>query len=86
MIAVITKTFGVTVSSGYRSVTHNEQVGGAPNSDHLTGNAVDFVGPPAALQRLYNWALKMHFPYVEPMSQTGGSHVHISFARGTAHE
>lgn len=73
--------FGVKVSSAYRTPQHNSEVGGAPNSDHLTGNAVDFVGPPAALKALYAWAIAMRFPYVEPWSQTGGNHVHISFAR-----
>jgi len=82
IVGTITRTFGVTVSSGYRTAAHNAEVGGAPNSDHLTGNAVDFVGSPTALRRLYQWAIKAGFPYVEPWSQTGGSHVHISFARG----
>lgn len=31
------------VTSGYRCAKHNEQVGGAPNSQHLLGLAVDVV-------------------------------------------
>lgn len=31
------------VTSGFRSREHNERIGGAPNSQHLFGNAVDFV-------------------------------------------
>ncbi len=81
VVAGIVAAFGVKVSSAYRTTSHNSEVGGAPNSDHLTGNAVDFVGPPAAMRKLYDWAIKRGFPYVEPWSQTGGSHVHISFAR-----
>jgi hypothetical protein len=72
--------FGVKVSSGFRSSAHNAEVGGAPKSDHLTGDAADFVGTPAALSALYAWAIKQGFPYVEPLSQSK-DHVHISFKR-----
>lgn len=33
----------VTINSGYRCPTHNRNVGGAQNSQHLKGTAVDFV-------------------------------------------
>lgn len=71
--------FGVTPTSGYRSADHNAAVGGARNSDHLSGDAVDFGGNPAALAALYKYA-QGRYPYVEPMSQAK-DHVHISFAR-----
>lgn len=76
----IAKQFGVRVNSGYRSAQHNAQVGGAPNSDHLTGDAVDYVGTPQQMRALYQWA-QGRFPYVEPWAQAGGNHVHISFRR-----
>lgn len=78
-VSRITQSFGVKVNSGYRSAEHNAAVGGAENSDHLRGDAVDFVGPPEAMQALYEWA-QGKFPYVEPMSQAH-DHVHISFLR-----
>lgn len=31
------------VTSGYRCPTHNTDMGGAPNSEHLRGNAADLV-------------------------------------------
>lgn len=31
----------VTISSGYRSWSHNNKIGGAKNSQHLYGNAAD---------------------------------------------
>lgn len=77
----IAERFGVKVNSGYRSAEHNAAVGGAKNSDHLSGNAVDFTGSEAAMRKLYEWAQKQGFPYVEPWSQAGGNHVHISFIR-----
>jgi hypothetical protein len=33
----------MTINSGYRSPEHNAAVGGAPNSQHVKGTAVDFV-------------------------------------------
>lgn len=70
---------GLRPTSGYRSPTHNAQVGGAENSDHLRGDAVDFGGNPQALAALYRYA-QGRYPYVEPMAQAK-NHVHISFAR-----
>lgn len=84
-IGWIAKTFGVLITSGARSAADNAAVGGVSNSDHLKGLAVDFGGSPAALQRLYNWAISYGFPYVESPQQAiaagEGPHVHISFFR-----
>lgn len=35
----------ISISSGYRSPAVNKAVGGAANSQHLTGQAVDFICP-----------------------------------------
>lgn len=79
-VEAITRKFGVRVNSGYRSAAHNAAVGGAPSSDHLKGNAIDFVGSPQQMKSLYQWA-QGKFPYIEPWGQAGGNHVHISFIR-----
>lgn len=71
--------FGVKPTSGYRDAAHNAQVGGASNSDHLRGDAVDFGGTPQQLAALYRYA-QGRYPYVEPMAQAK-NHVHISFKR-----
>lgn len=39
--------FPVTISSWYRSPELNRAVGGVPNSQHQTGEAVDFICPAA---------------------------------------
>lgn len=78
-VAKVVRQFGVTPTSGLRDAAHNRSVGGASNSDHLRGDAVDFAGPPAALSALYKWS-QGRFPYVEPMSQSQ-NHVHVSFRR-----
>jgi hypothetical protein len=79
-VAQIAQKFGVNVNSGYRDPEHNAAVGGAENSDHLRGDAVDFTGGQAQMKRLYQWA-QGKFPYVEPWGQAKGNHVHISFKR-----
>lgn len=76
----IARRFGLKINSGYRSAQHNAAVGGAENSDHLRGDAVDFVGSPAQMLAAYKFA-QGRFPYVEPWNQAGGNHVHISFKR-----
>lgn len=80
-VSQIVRQFGVKVNSGYRSPAHNAQVGGAPSSDHLAGNAVDFTGSQENMRRLYAWAQTQPFKYLEPWDKaaTGGVHVHISF-------
>lgn len=35
----------IIISSGYRCPALNKAVGGQPNSQHLTGQAVDFIAP-----------------------------------------
>jgi len=35
----------IHISSGYRCSTHNQAVGGAPNSYHLSGRAADILIP-----------------------------------------
>lgn len=35
----------IIVSSGYRSPALNKTIGGSATSDHMTGNAVDFICP-----------------------------------------
>ena len=42
--AVLSRFPGTRMTSGYRSPAQNRAVGGAPNSDHMSGRAADFVG------------------------------------------
>lgn len=81
---------GVRVSSGYRTPEENRRVGGATNSDHLTGNALDLVPSggwsakgTALLDRVAAWARKN--PAIRWIGWRGvpghgpGDHLHLSF-------
>lgn len=55
------------VSSGYRCAELNELVGGAANSDHITGCAADITCPPVPVRDLAN-AVRSLAPYI-PLKQ-----------------
>ena len=70
----------IIISSGYRSPALNKLVGGQRNSQHLTGEAADFIapgfGPPAAIvARIVASAVDYDQVIVEY-----GRWVHISFS------
>jgi zinc D-Ala-D-Ala carboxypeptidase len=46
---------GVKVNSGYRSPKLNQIIGGAKNSDHMTGNAADIEIPGVPNHELAKW-------------------------------
>jgi hypothetical protein len=84
---------GVRVTSGLRSPAENARVGGAPNSDHLSGNALDLVPTEgwtpsgvARLDRIVAWAKRSGL--VRWIGWRGvpghgpGDHLHLSFKSG----
>jgi hypothetical protein len=79
-VEAICRQFNAKVSSAWRSKAANDAAGGASDSDHLRGDAADFVGGSRDMQALHEWA-SGRFPYVEPMTQAK-DHVHISFRHG----
>lgn len=49
------------VTSGYRCVKHNQRVGGAPESQHVLGNAVDITVGPTERYDFVKMAIKHRF-------------------------
>lgn len=64
----------LAISSGYRSVAHNYAIGGAGESQHSAGKAIDMVpyNGDTSLSTMYNTALS-HWSWVE---NDHSSHVH----------
>lgn len=70
----------ITISSGYRSPEVNRAVGGAKSSQHLTGQAVDFIcpgfGSPSHIVR----AIVKSGMKFDQVIQEFDSWVHLSFS------
>lgn len=64
--------FGLTPTSILRSPQHNADVGGVPNSFHLTGQAADWVVPPSQKPQFVAQAKQMGYQVIDE-----GDHVHI---------
>ena len=45
----------VTINSAYRCEKHNQEVGGAENSQHLQGTAADIVVQGIPAREVYHW-------------------------------
>jgi hypothetical protein len=86
----IEKKFDLRITSLYRSPQHNAAIGGAPNSYHTKGLAVDFVpadGNWSRLDRVVLWVrLRFSGKFVEVLWRTSGhyDHLHLAFKPGKA--
>jgi zinc D-Ala-D-Ala carboxypeptidase len=63
----------IVVNSGIRCADHNAEVGGAPDSAHLAGQAADLACTDPALRRLLVKMALTLFDYVE----VAPHHVHV---------
>ena len=62
LLVEIREFFGnkVLINSGYRCKTHNKKVGGATNSQHTIGSAVDFRVEGVDTQIVFHHCIKMY--------------------------
>lgn len=78
----------ITITSGYRGPNVNSKVGGAKQSDHLSGMAADFVCPGFGTPKdIVNAIISMGIPYKQlilenPPGRNGW--VHIAFSRSSS--
>jgi len=63
------------VTSTLRSPAHNAEVGGVPNSFHLSGRARDSVPPPGVSMADYAAQLRALNPHLQVLNE--GTHVHM---------
>ena len=68
----------ITITSGYRSPELNKAIKGARNSDHMRGQAVDFVLPKEDYQRVFDW-LRKNVEYTQIIDEFSFSWIHISY-------
>lgn len=65
----------IAITSGFRTVETNSEVGGARYSYHMSGNAIDFFVPGTPLLRV--WQAAGSRSYTGGMGWYTGSHIHI---------
>ncbi len=63
------------MTSTRRSRQHNRDVGGVPNSYHLSGRARDSVPPPGMSMPAYTAELRRLNPHLQVINE--GDHVHM---------
>lgn len=75
-------TFGaVEIMSGYRSISYNKSVGGAPNSQHTRGEAADIKCD--KLDEAFGWIMR-RCPYDQVILEKKGDSrwIHVSYREG----
>lgn len=70
----------ITVNSWYRTPEYNKQVGGAKNSQHTLGEAVDFVVKGMTNEEIYDSIIKINLPFDQLILENGNSTtwIHVS--------
>jgi hypothetical protein len=68
---------GATVTSGYRTPEHNAEVGGVPNSRHLTNQARDLVPPAGATVAQLAAEMRRRLPGAKVIEES--DHVHVQW-------
>lgn len=72
----------IVVLSGYRSPAVNKLVGGAANSAHMTGHAVDFICPAFGTPSQVAAHLAKHLTDYDQIIEEFGNWIHIGFGPG----
>lgn len=73
----------IKVSSGYRCPRLNQTIGGAPNSQHMAGEAADIQGTGLSNKQLFEKVQQLDLPYDQLIWEFGDelnpAWVHVSF-------
>ena len=85
MLNVIREAFGkaVTVTSGTRCVAHNAKIGGATNSNHITGHAADIRCTDRSMTpaEMYDVVMRLYregkIPQLAGISKNYGTIIHV---------
>lgn len=74
----------VIVHSGYRSKKVNEAIGGATNSQHMKGQAADFIVPGMTVEEVFK-IVADRLPF-DQLIEEFGEWVHVSYAPKLRHQ
>ena len=77
----------IIITSGYRCPELNKKIGGKPNSQHLKGQAADFVVPQRDLKEVFNY-IKTALSFDQLLLESGGKDkwIHVSFCSQNRHQ
>ena len=78
-VQYVATTFGLRVTGGYRTPERNREVGGVPNSNHLTGRAADFVGTQSQMLAARQWARNNGAREALIHNAGSGTHLHLAW-------
>lgn len=78
------KSYGhpLIVTSGYRCLQLNKAVGGAVNSQHMTGQAADIVPKsrdPQEIRKLFVMVQRLGLPFDQLINEHNYSWIHVSY-------
>ena len=87
VLQLLAKVPDLTITSGYRTAARNRAVGGAPQSGHLRGRAVDLTGTLTDLRKAERlcWSLRVGARCTGPeevlLEDAGrpGMHLHVAW-------
>lgn len=68
---------GISMTSGTRSAQRNSEVGGQPNSQHLSGTAADYAVPAPLKPAFVSRAKQLGYQAIDE-----GDHIHLQLPRG----
>jgi uncharacterized protein YcbK (DUF882 family) len=74
----------IDVHDAYRCAVHNKEVGGVPNSEHMTGKAADVVIEGKSLQEMYNLAVQVPDFLNGGIGVYDGQFIHVDVRDGKA--
>lgn len=75
----------IVVTSGYRCAKLNKAVGGARNSQHVTGEAVDIRSVSDSVadnKALFDLILRLRLPFDQLLDEYGYDWIHVSHKQG----
>ena len=71
----------IHINSGYRCPALNKAIGGAKNSQHITGLAADITaGSPSKNKILFDLIIDMDLPYDQVIDEKKYKWIHVSFS------